>query len=339
MHSDHFPYPVGLLLFNRPEYSIQLLRALQEQTCKPDEIYIHVDGYSGSRDQEEGRPNFQNLTLRYIQEEFPKAKITIEERNLGIARSWNSLEQVVFDSTLASAAQFFESDFLPSKHYLELIKKLFEEIGHHQTIASLSLVGAHKNYGFKRESLVNSWGTKAVFLKRSHYEERMPFILQYLKLMEGIPYGQRDSEKILSYFQDMGIYLNGTSQDHFKIGMLEHFNRLQLSTHESYGKDLGRFGFSRKISKELDDLSKMNIDSDFGTPPKDIKIRFNAAILLRDFKLGFFSAILEKQHFLPVKLKLTYRVLILIRLYFKKFKFLNMIVGVLRRFERNIRAL
>ena len=338
MHSNQFPYPIGLLLFNRPEYSIQLLKSLANQTIKPSDIYIHIDGYKNSRDELFGRPNFQDLTISYINSNFPFAHVVIETENQGIARSWTTLEDLVFKNCHTRYSQFFESDVLLSKFYLELTLKLINKYGNLPKIGAISLAGSNSRLEFKRDSLVNSWGTKAIALNRDHYLERRPLLDQYLASIHGVPYWQRDSEKIINNFREKNLYLNGSSQDHFKIGLLKYFDKLQISTFESYIKDLGRFGFSREIKKDLDDLSGLDLDLDFGSKPDEVKSQLNVPLLTREFSLGFHSAIYEKRGYIPSNVPISYKIIIKLRSKFKKSRWLLSFLRKLRKFERNIRA-
>ena len=56
---ETFPYPIGILLFNSPEYSEIVLRSLSSQDIKvdPSRVVITVDGYTNSKDEAVGKDN------------------------------------------------------------------------------------------------------------------------------------------------------------------------------------------------------------------------------------------------------------------------------------------
>ena len=320
MHSNLFPYPIGLLLFNRPEYSIQLLRSLAEQTMKPSEIYVHIDGYKNSRDELAGRPDFQNLTISYLNQKFPNAHVVVEKQNQGIARSWHALEEMVFKNSHSRFAQFFEADMLLSKHYLQSAFKLITEVGQKPSIGTISLTGESNKVANHKNILTTTWGTKAVAVKREHYMERMEFMWEYLGLFEGISYWQRDSKMILEHFHSMGIYLPGTCQDQFKAAMLAHFNKMQLNTTNSYVRNLGRFGHSRIISKNLDDITNLDLDTDFAQPLTSSLSGLDFDRLLKKYRNGYYYSIYEIHHLLPKHLSLNSKIKIIIKNRVRKFK-------------------
>ncbi len=94
-----FPYPIGILLFNSPEYSEIVLHSLLSQDIKvdPSKVVITIDGYIGSKDESVGKINQVDQVVAIAKKFFPDSKIVQNTNNQGIAKQFQFLERELFN--------------------------------------------------------------------------------------------------------------------------------------------------------------------------------------------------------------------------------------------------
>jgi hypothetical protein len=138
-HLLMFPYPVGVQLFNRPDYAKQILSSLSQQTNSIDvnNLYIYIDGFSGSLYQSRGEIDSTNLVEKIAKEYFPNAHILRFHDNLGIAELHHMLQQAVFSGNFSWAA-FFEEDIVLEPNYLEEIVQLIDIVNDTESVSKVS---------------------------------------------------------------------------------------------------------------------------------------------------------------------------------------------------------
>jgi hypothetical protein len=76
---EKFPYPIGILLFNSPDYSEIVLRSLSVQDIKvdPSRVVITVDGYFNSKDEAVGKNNQVDQVVKLLKNTFQIQKLFI----------------------------------------------------------------------------------------------------------------------------------------------------------------------------------------------------------------------------------------------------------------------
>ena len=94
-----FPYPVGLVVFNRPTYHQALLESLTRQSLPMNMALVvaHLDSYEGSRDQSVRRADFTRTTSEFIGQylDLPESQVIRAQHNRGVARSLTALESAL----------------------------------------------------------------------------------------------------------------------------------------------------------------------------------------------------------------------------------------------------
>jgi glycosyltransferase involved in cell wall biosynthesis len=273
-----FEFPIGVLLFNQPEYARQVLTSLAEQTLDLDQtrVVVSIDGYAGSKDQLRGLPDQTAEVAQVARELLPNARVVMHTDNLGIARNFDFVERAVFDMDKSRWALFLEHDFVLNANYLEIISSMINYFAD-TPVAQLSATGdTHelnwpRQYGF--HVMRHAW---AFALSRDFWVERTRYTDVYLDSTKGQPYYKRDRVKAFRALTEVGLFSGlGVSQDAVKEATLYACGRIAVTTHEHHGRYIGEAG--EHFTPELfDRLGFQNWDSlnanfpDFKRPAQDI---------------------------------------------------------------------
>jgi hypothetical protein len=239
-----FPYPVGILLHNRPEYAEQTLAALASQKLAIDQsrLVIVRDGYVGSRDEAFGDPDFTAEVDRLAERFFPDATHIRFEQNCGIAVAYEEMADWCFSGN-ADWAAFFEEDFVVDQDYTQVLERLIDATAHVPQVASLSATGdisVNRNRGW--ETFYPDRHLWAYALRRTVREQWRETQADYLKILEHRPYWDRDTDAIVSGMAERGMLIPGSSQDYVKFGFMRANGYLALNTAHAHGHYIGRVG-------------------------------------------------------------------------------------------------
>jgi hypothetical protein len=285
---SEFPFPLGVLLFNRPEYAEQTLRGLARQDCSlaDDQVVIVIDGYSGSKAQISGRPDLTGEVAQIARDVFPGATIVASPHNLGIAAAFDLLEQTLRErAPKAEWYAFFEEDYVPHKNYLRILADLARQSSKLPDIAAITATG--ELFG-ERSRGINSvyplsrlW---AFIMRRSHLDERRTLIDSYLASFSDTSYWERNKPVIAKALAGNGVLPIGVSQDQVKLTLLGHFGRYGISTGSTQGEYIGvvgehmdeksyaSFGFQKFV--ESFDPSKVNLTALAPTLAQEARVGF-----------------------------------------------------------------
>lgn len=241
-----FPFPVGVLLFNRPEYAEKTLRGLANQTLPVpgNRVVIVIDGYTGSKAQKSGQPDRTAEVEAIARGVFPEAHISIAPHNLGIAHAFDLLERNLRDCDPKSMWYgFFEEDYVPNRTYLATIAALAAQSAKFPRIAAVSATGEIFGEATRGVDSVYPLSRLWAYLMRaSHLDERRHCIDEYLAAVARNPYWQRDKPAIATALASIGVLPIGVSQDQVKLSLLNHFHRFGVSSGSSQGEYIGVIG-------------------------------------------------------------------------------------------------
>ena len=240
-----FAYPVGILLFNRPEYAEKVLASLAAQTVPidSDQLTIIRDGYQGSRDESLGRPDRTAEVDRLAREYFPDAQHVSHDSNIGIARAFDELERHVFRNPRNPWGAFFEEDFLVDADYLDVMTRLITLADPRPEIVQVNATGdVQCELSRGEKSLYPAAHSWAFALRRTHWSERASIVSDYLRVVGDAPYWLRDDRRVLMTMAHRGIQLAGTSQDAVKTAAVLAHGRASIVTGVAHGEYIGRIG-------------------------------------------------------------------------------------------------
>ncbi len=241
-----FPFPVGVLLFNRPHYAEQTLRGLanQQRSVPSNRVVIVIDGYDGSKAQKSGQPDRTSDVARIAHDVFPDATIIESPKNVGIAVAFDLLERALRQcDPKAEWYAFFEEDYVPHENYLGILADLARQASKLPEIAAITATGelfVERSRGVSSVyPLSRLW---AFLMRRSHLDERRPIIDRYLAAFSDSAYWERNKPAIAKVLAENGVLPIGVSQDQVKLTLLGHFGRYGISTGSTQGEYIGVVG-------------------------------------------------------------------------------------------------
>ena len=287
-----FQYPVGVLLFNRPHLSRHVLESLKRSTLPLSEklVVFHIDGFSGSKNEENFESDQTNKTLRLVRKYFPSSKIIAQESNVGIAQSFYNVMSEIFVSFSSEFAVFQEEDVFLKKDYFKNLQYFLDEVSSIDEIGAVS-VNDIDHYQVKREEAIcPTFGTREFAIRREAFVESQYIFEIYLKSL-GSKYRSKDLEKINHALRTYNIELPSPFQDVFQHEML----RLQRRLHVRWNIP-GRYDANFTNGESIAGLSVMQIlnlllrstrdhksqPSDINTHFGDIKKELNQLSVLED---------------------------------------------------------
>lgn len=247
--NEKYPFPIGILLFNRPEYARQFLESLLQQdlAVDPSRVVIHIDAFEGSRDAARGAEDQTDETLAIVEEFLPGATVITPERNTGIARAFDVVETHVSAMDDSPWLTFFEEDFVLYPNYLRAMVTAIRAVDSHPDAAIVSATGdsraaAATGAPAVSRALVAQLHLWAFSIRRSHLDERRSIVEAYLESISSVAYWERQEAVVWQACTSVGIFPMGTSQDYIKRAALVKFGRVALTTVQPYGFYVGQYG-------------------------------------------------------------------------------------------------
>jgi hypothetical protein len=259
-----FPHPIAILLHNRTQDLAEVLASLRDQDLPPNEskLWIFLDSYSGSKSEFFGIPDRTKQVLDIAFAHFPMANFYLNDSNKGIAKQFDIAERFLF-ATYEDAewVSFFEDDLMLAPNYLSSLVKLTSYAGKFDEICQVSVSGDAVGEQFEGDNALylanHAWGFS---LKRSHFEERQKLVSQYLEILEGRPYFQREHRKVIDHLSTLGLLAGGSSQDHVKRAIMQSCGKFFLTAGGHGGRYVGSTGdnFTPQTFKSLGYLGGEN---------------------------------------------------------------------------------
>jgi hypothetical protein len=252
---ETFPYPIGILLFNSPEYSEIVLHSLLSQDIKvdPSKVVITVDGYIGSKDESVGKINQVDQVVAIAKKFFPDSKIVQNINNQGIAKQFQFLERELFNFPNSEWALFLEHDFELFPNYLRSIDTLMKATNQFDEVVQIDCTGdTHMPLSRGINSVYPTKHHWAFALKKSHYLERKSIFSEYVDSI-ATSYYLRDWQKGNRALQRYGVYPFGSAQDSVKRAIMNKMDKLAVTSGLRIGRYIGAEGehFTPELFAEL----------------------------------------------------------------------------------------
>lgn len=297
---ETFPHPIGLMLFNRFEYSQQVLMSLSAQTLPVDQskLYISIDGYSGSKAELQGKRDSTHAIEELARATFPNATIRRAEKNIGIAEVYFALEVSMLESHPdANWIGFFEEDYVPSPDYLAITSQLASAAQPIDDIAVVAATGETLDPDNRDVQGIFPIGHLWAYLVRvAHVRERRDDLEVFRQQMSGRPYWDRDKIALALVMASRGVFPIGVANDYQRLSLMFRFNRIGVTTGLSYGEYIGVEG--EHMTEKSFARFKFSAPT---TVPFDITtVDFSASIsTLRDQYRADFAKSLAEQYVIP----------------------------------------
>ena len=252
---DMFPYPIGILLFNSPDYSEIVLRSLFSQDIKvdPSRVVITVDGFIGSKDEAVGRNNQVDQVIAIAKKFFPDSKIVQNTTNQGIAKQFQYLENEIFNFPNSEWALFLEHDFELFPNYLRGIDTLMKATNQFDEVVQVDCTGDTRIPLSRGSDSIYPAGHHWAFaLKKSHYLERKFIYSEYVDSIS-TSFHLRDWQKGNVALQRHGVYPFGSAQDAVNRAIMNKMDKLAVTSGLHMGRYIGAEGehFTTELFAEL----------------------------------------------------------------------------------------
>ena len=259
-----FQFPIGIQLFNRPDYAEKLLRSIQSQSLLPeqDKIYIVIDGYRNSRDE---RNQLRDLTEKVYEaalDFFPKAHFLRNVTNLGPGGSLLKLQSAIFQTNYRWAA-FFEEDLILDKSHLKVLDELIslaDPIGNIAKVGCFqasptSLNNISENFVFYHGS-----GTQAFAERKSFFIQRKEISKVYAEseMRSFRANSQSVTLEELATLSYLGVGLIYLQHDSFIDNILGRNGLLHVVLKPNLASDIGRVGIHNMVTKNFKSPASWN---------------------------------------------------------------------------------
>jgi len=252
--------PIAILSFNRPEYLDETLSSLQAQTKLLGDrpIALFQDGsWSSSMNKHHCDPAVCRQCVDIFRDQFPSGTIFESDINLGSVFNYERAERYVFETLDAPAAIFLEDDLILGRAYITVLERLIDLTLADERIGYVAAFGNWK--ATQEQQLKNSRKLRpmhllwAFGLTQRHWRKCRPYVEQYLDLIRGSDYRQRDHRKIQALVQSWGIESGDTGQDRIKAFATALVGCVMVNTEVAYGRYIGQEGglnFTPALYKE-----------------------------------------------------------------------------------------
>jgi len=225
----YFDYPIGILLFNRPHLAKFLLRSLKESNlCLKEELVVfHVDGYKGSKFQEQCEKDRTGEVESLVRKNFPKSHIIKQDDNIGIAKSFYVIMDYVFQEFDSDIAVFQEEDVFLYPHYFETMEVGIQKIRELSWVGALSINNIDHYQNNRDDFVIPTYGTRELALKRQVFVDGKDIFDTYIQSL-GPRYRFKELKNINLGLSKFGIELKEPNQDVFQHELVRYQNKLHL---------------------------------------------------------------------------------------------------------------
>ena len=239
-------WPVGIRLFNRPEYAREFFESLQNQSVSidPTRTICFIDGYPKSSDYFQKVPDRTAEVAELVAHYMPKARLIRAERNVGLAKALFTLQQEVFTLENSDWAIFLEDDLVLDDSYIEVLDHLIELAPVSEKIVKVAACQFHMGYqdlppAAERRNFFIGQGTQAFAEKKTYFQERTAVTETYLKALEGSSYLHKNREQVFAALAARGIFNVMGNNDGALDQMIGLFNKLHVVAGKQLLVDIG----------------------------------------------------------------------------------------------------
>ena len=265
-----FRFPIGIQLFNRPEYAERSLKSIfgQTQLVDQEKLYIFIDGFKGSTYECMGIGDNTMYVEKLARRFFPKANIVAFQENYGIAELHNMLQQAAFTGP-EQWSVFFEEDVELDPQYLEELSNLVDIVQDYEQIVRVACFQILPSlYHLPRGNVgfYPGHGTKAFAERKSFFQEKQSIVNIFLKLAAknlGSPEQFNDTQNS-SEMALMGHFLPYFQHDSLIESFLNSKSKLHVVTKPYLARDIGAKGMNNYVVPSIKkDLLSSKSENEF----------------------------------------------------------------------------
>jgi hypothetical protein len=226
---DAFEYPLGVLLFNRPHLVKHVFKSLKNSRLPLDEkrMVFHIDGFYGSKNEENFETDLTRKTQRLVESYFPGAHVIRQDSNVGIARAFYNVMDYVFANFDSKFAVFQEEDVFLRCDYFSNMSKFLKHVSPIEKIGAVS-INNFDHYDVTRSEIVcPTFGTREFALRRSAFIQSQEMYQVYLGSL-GPKYREKNIINVNRALSPFKIQIPTPFQDVFQHEMLRAQGKLHL---------------------------------------------------------------------------------------------------------------
>jgi hypothetical protein len=240
-------FPIAILSFDRPDYLQRVLLSLRPQVSQADRIVLFQDGARNPYSkQQKADPGMIDACIQIFRSSIPWGIVAASEHNLGIADNYERAEREIFKELDAPAGLFLEDDLVLSPNYLAVTEMLLDLAQRDRRISYVSAYGHFwadpADQMARRRDLIHMHENWGFAMTQEAWRAERPFRRQYLKLVQGRDYTQRDHDAIVRFYRNRGWNLKPTSQDAARWIASIELGRVRLTTFPCHARYIGRHG-------------------------------------------------------------------------------------------------
>ncbi len=251
-------FPIGIRMFNRPEYTERFLLSLLNQTLDLDQsrIICFIDGYEKSSDYFQKIPDRTQAVADLVAKYLPGARLIRPDSNQGLARALFDLQKSVYEMDDSAWGIFLEDDLVLDPSYLEVLEHLIGLASQTEQVVKVAACQIHTGYqqnpleSNRRDFFIGE-GTKAFAEASTYFSQRQDLTQTYLATLAGVSYRHRNRERVFAKLATKGIFSVMGNNDGVLDQIMAHFQKLHIVTGRNFAKDIGIVGESNFVIPEI----------------------------------------------------------------------------------------
>jgi hypothetical protein len=267
MKAQTFSFPIGVQLFNRPEYAEKFLTSLSNQSVSIDQerLHIFIDGFQGSIYASSGLIDKTREVEVLAKSIFPMANIFRFKDNCGIADLHNRLQERTFAQG-DQWATFFEEDLILESNYLQELSDLINIVNETEEVVRVACFQIlpslyHLPRGY--EGFYPGRGTQAFAERRSFFLDKQNSVRKFIETIKP-NLGTRAQFKDIQASAIMathGYFLPYLQHDSLVESILFNEKKLHVVTRPGLATDIGTAGIHNYTTPLLPDQKADQVHS------------------------------------------------------------------------------
>jgi len=226
---ETFKYPIGVLLFNRPHLAKHVLESLKSSILPLNEkkLVFHIDGFSGSKNEENFESDLTRKTQKLVKEYFPESHVIKQDSNVGIARAFYNVMDHIFSNFDSEFAVFQEEDVFLKPNYFLNMSIFLEAIYQLDEVGVVSVNDVDHYQTVRDEPFCPTFGTREFAINRDVFVKNRNIYEVYLESL-GDHYRKKDLVKVNQALARFDLELQSPFQDVFQHELLRMQGALHL---------------------------------------------------------------------------------------------------------------
>ena len=239
-------FPIGIRMFNRPEYTERFLVSLLNQTLEIEQsrVICFIDGYAKSSDYFQKIPDRTQAVADLVAKYLPGAKIIQSESNQGLALALFELQNFVYQMDDSDWGIFLEDDLVLDPSYLQVLEHMIGLANQTDRVVKVAACQVHMGYlaqppDENRKHFFLGQGTQAFAESRDFFQMRFEITSSYINSLSGAAYRHKNREKVFANLAQHGIFNVLGNNDGVLDQLIPYFKKLHVVAGSNLIDDIG----------------------------------------------------------------------------------------------------